>query len=77
MASAAEAASASHALFQLLHLDNLGGIDALENQLCDAVALLDLKVGLSVVEQENLDFAAVVGIDDTGASVDEVLRGKA
>lgn len=77
VASAAKAANASYALLQLLHLDDLGGIDALQDKLRDAVALLDLKVGLGMVEEQHLDFAAVVGIDDASAGVNEVLRGEA
>jgi hypothetical protein len=30
-----------------------------------------------VVEQKNLHLATVIGINDTGAGIDEVLRGKA
>lgn len=77
LTGASEAASASDALLELLDLDNLGGVDALEDELGDAVALLDLKVGLAVVEEKNLYLASVVGVNDTGARVDEVLGGEA
>ena len=70
---APEAASAADALLELLNLDNLGGVDALNDELRDAVALLDLEVGVGMVEEQNLDGAAVVGVDHAGARVDEVL----
>lgn len=77
LTSASETTSSPHALCQLLHLDNLGGVNTLKDQLGDAVALLDFVVGLGVVEQKYLDLATVIGVNHTSASVDEVLRGKA
>lgn len=77
LARAAEAARAADALLELLHLDHVGGDDALEHQLGDAVALLDLVVGLGVVEEQHLDLPAVVGVDDARARVDEVLGREA
>ena len=77
LTSASETAGSPHALRQLLHLDNLRGVNALKDQLGDAVTLLDLIVGLGVVEQKYLDLATVIGINHTSTSVDEVLRGKA
>jgi hypothetical protein len=74
--SAAESASASNTLLQLLHLDNFRGIDALEDELGDTVVLLDDKVHVAVVEQQDLDLASVVGIDDARAGVDEILRSE-
>lgn len=71
-ASASEATGTTHALLELLHLDNLGRVDALNDELGDAVTLLDLEVGVGVVEQQDLDLTAVVGINDAGAGVDEV-----
>jgi hypothetical protein len=35
------------------------------------------KVDVGVVEQKNLHFTTVVGINDTSTGIDEVLRGKA
>lgn len=77
LARAAKATGSSHALLQLLYFDNLGGHDPLEHQLSNSVALLDLIVGVGVVEEENLDGPAVVCVNDTGAGVDEVLGGEA
>ena len=64
-------------ILELLHLDNLGSVDALEHQLRDAVALLDGEVGIAVVEEEDLHLAAVVCVDDAGTGIDEVLGGEA
>jgi len=72
-ACAAESSSAPNALLKLLHLDYLRRIDALEYELCDAVALAHGEVGIAVVEQQHLDLAAVVGVNDARARVDEVL----
>lgn len=77
VAGAAKATGATDTLLELLHLLHLGGDDALEDELRDAVALLDLVVGVGVVEQQHLDLAAVVGVNDARASVDEVLGGEA
>lgn len=77
VAGAAKPARTTHALLQLLDLLDLGRHDALQHELRDAVALLDGVVGVGVVEQQHLDLAAVVGVDDARARVDEVLRGEA
>ena len=76
LASAAEATRAAHALLQLLDFSNFGSVDPLEHQLRDAVAFFDLVICLGMVEEEYLDLAPVVGVDDTGTGVDEVLRGE-
>lgn len=73
----AKPASAADAVLQLCDLDHVGRVDALEHELRDAVALGDGEVGVRVVEQENLDLAAVVGVDDARAGVDVVLAGEA
>ena len=73
LTSASKTTSTSNTLLELLDLNNLGCVDALEDQLSNAVTLLDLKVGLVVVEEKNLDLATVIGIDNASASVDEVL----
>lgn len=72
-AGGAEAAGAAHALLEFRDLHHLGGVDALDDELGHAVALGHLEFGLGVVEQQDLDLAAVVGVDDAGARVDEVL----
>jgi hypothetical protein len=56
-----------------LNLDDFRGVDALQDKLSNAVALLDLEVGLVVVEKQDLDLAAVIGVNDTCAGIDEVL----
>lgn len=72
-----EATGAAHALLQLGDLDNLRRVDALEHELCDAVALGDGEVSLGVVEEQDLDLAAIVGVDDARAGVDKVSRERA
>lgn len=67
-----EPAGSAHALLQLGDLEHLRGVDALQDELRDAVALRDGEVGVRVVEQEDLDLAAVVCVYDSGAGVDEV-----
>ncbi len=74
---AAEAAGAAHARVQLGDLDHVGRVDALDDQLRDAVALGDGVVGVAVVEEQDLHLPAVVGVDDARARLDRVLGGEA
>lgn len=46
---------------------------SLNDQLCNSVALVDGKVGLAKVEEENLERTAVVGVNDTSTNIDRVL----
>lgn len=73
----AETAGATHALLKLGHLDHLGRIDALDDELRDAVALGDAEVLVAVVEEQDLHLAPVVGVDDAGARLNGVLDGEA
>lgn len=59
------------------HLDDLhlGRGDPLEDELGDAVACLDLEVGIAQVEEEDAQHAPVVGVNHTGTNVDAVLCG--
>lgn len=75
--SASKSASATDALLQLLHLLDLGSDDPLKDQLGNPVPLLNLVVGVRVVEEQNLDLAAVVGVDNARTGVDEVLGSEA
>lgn len=74
---ASESAGPTNALLELLDFDHLGGVDALEDELGNAVAFLDGEVDVAVVEQEYLDLSAVVGVDDARSGVDKVLGGEA
>lgn len=76
-ARAAEAAGAAHAFFELGDLNDLGRVDALDDELGHAVALCHGEVSVGMVEQEHLDLAPVVGVDDASARVDEVFGGEA
>lgn len=57
------------------HLDDrhLGRLDALEDELGDAVALVDLEVVVAEVEQQHAEQAPVVAVDDAGTDIDAVL----
>ena len=74
---AAEPPCAADAVLELGDLDHLRRPDALQHELRDAVALPDNKVRGRVVEEQDLDGAAVVGVDDPGARVDEVFGREA
>jgi len=47
-----------------------------QHQLRNPVAALDGKIGVGVVEEQHLDLAAVVGVYDARARVDEVLASE-
>ncbi len=53
------------------------GFDFLHEDLGDAVAFLDEVLAVGVIEQEDFDFAAVLGIDHPGAAIDAVFDGHA
>mmetsp|Transcript_7900 Transcript_7900/g.19762 ORF Transcript_7900/g.19762 Transcript_7900/m.19762 type:complete len:242 (-) Transcript_7900:236-961(-) len=76
-ASAAKATSATLRVIQLSNLLHHRSHDALQDELSDAVALLDLEVDVAVVEQDHLNVATVVLVDDTSTSVNGVLPGQA
>lgn len=77
LTGAAEATGTSNTLLEFLNLDDFRGVDALQDKLSDAVALLDLEVGLVVVEKQDLDLTAVIGVNDTCAGIDKVLGSEA
>lgn len=62
-----KAAGAPHALLQLGDLEHLRGVDALQDELRDAVTLRDGEVGVGKVKEKDLDLPAVVCVYDTGA----------
>ena len=43
------------------------------DQLCDAITLLNMKRSVSVIEQNDPEFALVVPVDDAGTHLDAVL----
>jgi len=51
--SAAETSRATLSVIQVLHLDSVAHVDLLEHQLSNTITLLDHKVLLSKVEQDN------------------------
>jgi hypothetical protein len=76
LSSATEATGAPNALLEFLDFHDLGVPNALNNELGDAVTFLHLEVLLAMVEEKYLYLATVVGINDTCAGVDEVLRSE-
>lgn len=72
-----EAAGSSHTRLKLLHDDNFGRVDALDDELGNSITLLDGKIGIAQVEQDDLDLATVVSVDDASARVNAVLGGEA
>lgn len=62
-----EAAGAPHALLQLGDLEHFRGVDALQDELRDAVTLRDGEVGVGEIEEKDLDLPAVVRVYDAGA----------
>jgi len=77
LSSATEASSTPNALLKFLDFHDLGVPNALNDELGDAVTFLHLEVLLAMVEEKYLYLATVVGINDTCAGVDEVLRSEA
>ena len=53
------------------------GFNFLDEELRDAVALLDKVFAVGVIEQEDFDFAAVLGVDHPGTAIDAVFDGHA
>lgn len=76
-ASAAESSSTTDALSQLFDFYNIGSSNALQDELRNAVAFLDLEIGFVVVEKQHLDLTTVIGVNDASAGVDKVLGSKA
>ena len=48
----------------------------LQHELGNPVSLLHLKVRVGMVEEKDLDLAAVISVDDAGTGVDKMLRGE-
>lgn len=69
----AKAASPALRGVQVVDLEDVGRGNLLQHQLGNPVALLDVKVDLGKVEQDDPKGAAVVGINDTGADINKVL----
>src|SRR2546423_14830767 len=58
---------------QTLNLNNRRCINLLQHELCNPISLGDLKVHIRVIEQQNLQWAAIVFVNDTGTRINEVL----
>ena len=49
----------------------------LKHKLGDPIALLDLEADVAEIEEQDLERAAIVGVDDASANIDAVFRGEA
>lgn len=70
-----KAASTTSCVAQFLDLFQDGIVDALEDQLSDAVSFGNGKFNLGVVEQHDADVSSVIFINDSSANVDKVFGG--
>lgn len=75
-ASRAISSSTSLSIIELSNFFDLRSDDTLQDELCNAVPLLDDKVVATMIEKNDPDVATVVFIDDTSTSVDEILDSK-
>ena len=73
LTSTSKPPSTSNALLQFLDLNHFRCIDPLQYQLCHTVSLLDLEILLAVVEQQNLDLATIIRVNDSSTSINHML----
>jgi hypothetical protein len=59
---------------QLVHLHHLGSANLLNNQLCNAVARLNVKVVRAVVEQHHSQRPPIVAVHHSGAHIDKLFH---
>src|SRR5262249_60394610 len=78
-AGRAEAAGAAGAGRELFYRNEGSVFDFLDNELGDAVAAGELHQGVAVVHQQDLDFAAIAGVDQAGRveKTEAVAQGQA
>jgi hypothetical protein len=74
---APEASITTDTLLEFSDNDYIRRMDALDDQLGDAIAFFDREVGVAEVEQNHLDFASIVDINDSSTYIDAVLGSKA
>lgn len=74
-ASRSESTDSSNSLCQFFEADfnNVGVQDLFDEKLSDAFTSLDIEIGLTKVEEQNLDFAAIVFVNNACSNVDEIL----
>lgn len=74
---AAKPTRATRGVVQVIHLDEVDLVgNALEDELRDARAYVDLVVHIAVVEQEDTDFTSVVQINHSGTHIESVLNSQ-
>jgi len=76
-AGGAEAGACAVSGVEVVDGQKFHGLDFLHEELRDAVALFDKVLASGVIEQQDFDFAAVLGIDHPGAAIDAVFDGHA
>ena len=76
-ARATKATGPTARLTEGLHFHHIRHADALEDELCDTVALLHFKGLRAVVEEDDAHRPTVVIVDHTRTDINELLPGKA
>lgn len=74
---AAKATGTTDRVLELLDNSHVGHDAFLDDELCDAVVLLDLEVDIGQIGEEDPNRATVVSIDDACEGVDTMLEGEA
>merc|ERR1719379_1774340 len=75
-ASRTKASFAAHSVIQIIHFDDLRGVDLGNHELRHAISLGDLVILLGVVEEHHTDRATIVRINHTSTHIDVMLRGE-
>ena len=76
-ACGAEAVSRAVGVVEVVDGQKFYRLDFLYEELCDAVTLFDEVFAVGMIEQEDFDFAAVLGVDHSGTAIDAVFDGHA
>lgn len=72
-ASTAKTPSIAFGLVKVFYLDHFGCRDALQNELCNTITTSNLKLLITVVEENHTHWTTVVDVDDTSSDVNGVL----
>jgi len=76
-AGGAEAGACTVGGVKVVDRQKLHGFNFLDEKLRDPVAFFDEVFAVGVVEQEDFDFAAVLGVDHPGTAIDAMFDGHA
>lgn len=72
-AGGTKTSSTTNTIWKLSDNSDFWGIDPLDDQLCNSVTVLDSKVLLAEIEQQHLEWATVIFVNDTGTDINRVL----